>query len=53
MLVTAHTALKALKDQGKTAEQAAEEAPLFDLEEDWGVGLFTSDRWISIIYDGI
>ncbi len=53
MLVTAHAALKALKDQGKSAEQAVAETPLSDLDEDWRSGIFSSDKWISIIYDGI
>lgn len=37
----------------KTAEQAAMESPLFDLEEDWAVGTFSGEKWISIVYDGI
>ena len=36
-----------------TAQQAVEKAPLSDLEDQWGNGLFPGSRWISIIYPGI
>jgi glyoxylase-like metal-dependent hydrolase (beta-lactamase superfamily II) len=53
MLTTAYDRLKGLKESGKTAEEAVAANPLDDLEETWGDGLFTGDRWIEIIYPGI
>ena len=53
MLVTAVSILKPLKEQGKTAKEAAADDPLFDLEENWAVGIFNSEKWIEIIYDSI
>lgn len=53
MLVTAHGRLLALKEQGKTVEEAVAAKPLADLEKEWGDGLFTGDRWIEIIYPGV
>jgi glyoxylase-like metal-dependent hydrolase (beta-lactamase superfamily II) len=53
MLQTAYERLRALKADGYSAEDAAEEQPLADLEEEWGDGLFTGARWIEIIYPGI
>ena len=53
MLETAYERLRALKAAGKTAQEAAATNPLADLEEIWGDGLFTGDRWIEIIYSGV
>ena len=53
MLVTTNERLLALKNQGKTVEEAIAMAPLKDLEADWAGGIFTADRWIGIIYPGI
>ncbi|MFT5112767.1 MAG: cyclase [Candidatus Azotimanducaceae bacterium] len=53
MLVSANAVLKSLKTEGKSAEQAAAEYPLLNLEEQWGVGMFSSEKWISIVYDSI
>lgn len=53
MLQTAYARLRVLKADGNSAEEAAEDKPLADLEEEWGDGLFTGDRWIEIIYPGI
>ena len=36
-----------------SAEEEAVSEPLADLEEEWGDGMFTSDKWIQVIYDGI
>ena len=53
MLQTAYERLRKLKADGKTAQEAAATKPLADLEAEWGDGMFTSDRWIEIIYSGI
>ena len=53
MLWTAYERLRKLKADGKTAEEAVAEKPLADLEETWGDGLFSSEKWISLIYSGV
>lgn len=53
MLAAAEKRLGALKKRGMKAADIIENKPLQDLEPKWGNGMFTSDRWIEIIYDGI
>ena len=53
MLQTAYTRLRKLKAEGKTAQEAVAAKPLADLEEAWGKGMFTGDRWIELIYGGV
>lgn len=53
MLWTAYERLRKIKTEGKSAQEAAAEKPLKDLEARWGNGMFTSDRWIEIIYSGV
>ncbi len=53
MLWTAYERLRKLKAEGKSAQDAVAAKPLADLEEAWGKGLFTSDRWIELIYSGV
>lgn len=53
MLETAYERLRKLKADGKTVQEAIEVAPLADLEEEWGDGMFTGDKWIEIIYPGV
>ena len=53
MLATANERLLALKNQGVTAEDAIAQAPLKDLEANWGGGIFTADKWISIVYPAV
>ena len=53
MLETAYERLRKLKAEGKTAQEAAATEPLADLDEIWGDGMFTSDRWIELIYSGV
>lgn len=53
MLETAYDRLRKLKAEGKTAQEAVEATPLADLEEEWGDGIFTGDKWIRIIYPGV
>lgn len=53
MLWTAYERLRKIKAEGKSAQEAAAEKPLKDLEARWGNGMFTSDRWIEIVYSGV
>lgn len=53
MLETALKRLIAARVAGKTLEQVVAENPLSDLDEEWGQAMFTSDRWISIVYDSV
>ncbi len=53
MLSTAYERLSKLKAGGKSAKEAADAKPLADLEEKWGKGMFTGDRWIELIYPGV
>ena len=53
MLETAYTRLRKIKAEGKTVEEAVAAKPLADLEPTWGDGIFTSDRWIDVIYSGV
>ena len=53
MLWTAYERLRKLKAEGKTAQEAIALKPLADLEATWGDGIFTSDRWIEVIYSGV
>jgi len=53
MLSDAYEALRALKADGKTVQQAIAAKPLAALDANWGNGLFKTDRWIELIYDGL
>jgi len=53
MLAIAYERLNGLKVDGKSAEEAVAAKPLADLEEKWGKGIFTGERWITIIYPGV
>jgi glyoxylase-like metal-dependent hydrolase (beta-lactamase superfamily II) len=53
MLGMAYERLRKLKAEGKTAQEAVAAKPLADLEPIWGDGMFTSDRWIVVIYSGV
>lgn len=53
MLNTAYTRLLKLKNAGVSAEDAVMHGPLDDLEGKWGGGIFTGDRWITIVYPAV
>lgn len=53
MLKTAYTRLLALKNSGKSAQQAIAQKPLADPEASWGGGIFEGDKWIEIVYPSI
>ena len=53
MLAIAYERLLKLKNQGVSAEDAVLQAPLEDLEADWGGGIFTADKWIGVVYPAV
>ncbi len=53
MLDTAYERLSGLRNKGMSVEQAVAQKPLADLEERWGKGMFTGDKWIGLIYEGL
>ena len=53
MLETAQVRLSKLKREGKSASEAVAAKPLSDLETEWGGGFLPTDKWISIVYDGV
>ena len=53
MLETVYKRLLTLKNQGVSVEDAILQEPLKDLEKEWGDGMFTGERWISIIYPAV
>ena len=53
MLATAYKRLNRLKKKGLSAEEAVGEKPLADLEERWGKGMFTGDKWVGLVYNGL
>jgi glyoxylase-like metal-dependent hydrolase (beta-lactamase superfamily II) len=50
MLVTARDRLQKLKSAGKSAQEAAAEKPLADLDAVWGKGMLGSDQFIQVAY---
>ena len=53
MLAIARQRLGALKGRGLSEKEAVAAQPLKDLEERWGKGLFSGDRWIKVIWEGV
>ncbi len=53
MLMTAQTRLSGLKSSGKSAADAVAAQPLADMEVKWGKGFLPTDKWITIVYDGV
>ncbi len=53
MLVMAYERLLQLKNTGVSAEDAVMQAPLKDLEQEWGDGIFTADKWIGVVYPAV
>jgi cyclase len=53
MLSTVLDRLSKLKASGMTAEQISATNPLKDLEAQWGKGIFSGNKWVSIIYGGL
>ena len=53
MLETAQMRLGALKSSGKSAAEAVAAKPMSDMETEWGKGFLGTDKWITIVYDGV
>ena len=53
MLATAYSRLLKLKNDGVSAEDAVIRKPLADLEEKWGGGIFSGEKWIGITYPAV
>jgi len=53
MLATAYARLLKLKNDGVSAEDAVIQNPLADLEAQWGNGIFSGEKWISITYPAV
>ncbi|MEE9327253.1 MAG: MBL fold metallo-hydrolase [Cocleimonas sp.] len=53
MLQTAYDNLIKLKEMGLSAEQAKAKKPLEMLDAQWGNGLFSSDKWIEVVYPAV
>jgi len=50
MLVTVRDRLQKLKSAGKSAQEAAAEKPLADLDALWGKGMLNSDLFVQVVY---
>ena len=53
MLAQAYQRLLNLKNQGVSVEDAIAQAPLKDLEAQWGNGIFSADKWIEVVYPAV
>lgn len=53
MLNTAYNILLRLKNAGLTATEAALGEPLRKLDKQWANGIFSSERWIHMVYPAI
>jgi len=53
MLAMVYERLSGLRAKGMDAEAAVAAKPLADLEDRWGKGLFTGDKWVGLIYGGL
>ena len=53
MLQTAYDSLKTLKSSGKSLKQVLAAKPLKALDAEWSNGIFKTEKWISLIYNGL
>ncbi len=53
MLATAYERLSRLNEKEMSVEDAVSEKPLADLEDRWGKGMFTGDKWVGLVYNGL
>ena len=53
MLNHAYQQLSELKKSGKNLLQAIADKPLQSLDAEWSDGLFKTDKWIAVIYNGL
>jgi glyoxylase-like metal-dependent hydrolase (beta-lactamase superfamily II) len=50
MLTFANASMRDLKKEGKTVEEAIAANPLVDYDAHWGGKLFTTEKWIELLY---
>ena len=53
MLTFANASMRDLKKAGKTVEQAIAADPMVDYDAKWGGGLFTTEKWIGLLYASV
>jgi cyclase len=53
MLQIVYDRIKALKEDDKSLDDTIAAQPTADFDAQWGNGIFTADKWISIIYPTI
>lgn len=53
MLETAYANLLKLKSEGVSAKDAKARKPLESLDKEWSGGIFSSDKWIDIVYPAV
>ncbi len=53
MLTSANTSMRDLKKAGKTVEQAIAANPMADYDTKWSDGLFTTEKWIGLLYASV
>ncbi|WP_461519133.1 MBL fold metallo-hydrolase [Porticoccus sp.] len=53
MLSQVLTEMRALKSQGKSRQEIISQQPIKSLNEEWGDGFLTAEKWLEIIYNGL
>ena len=53
MLQTVYGRIKTMKVKGMTLEEVIAEKPTEDYDDEWGDGIFTADKWLTIVYPTI
>ncbi len=53
MLQQAYERLSKLKGKGLSLQQTQAEKPLADLDSKWGKAIFSSQKWIAVVYQGL
>jgi glyoxylase-like metal-dependent hydrolase (beta-lactamase superfamily II) len=53
MLETAYASLLKLKKEGLSAADAIAKKPLASLDAEWSDGMFSSDKWLEIVYPAV
>lgn len=53
MLQAAYDSLKPLKSAGKSIDEAVAAKPLQALDAEWSDGIFKTNQWIGLVYNGL
>ncbi len=53
MLQKVMVRLQGLKAEGLSLQQVIEQKPLADLDDEWGDGFLSAEKWLGIVYPGI